>query len=98
MTTLRASLLRIMLALSLSFAIWAFVSFSQNPEETVTFPDMMITTDSLDAGLVIVDSNGLPNQALPTVNVTLRTDRQQLTALRPTDIRVVTDLKGLGAR
>ncbi len=96
MTTLRASLLRIMLALSLSFAIWAFVSFSQNPEETVTFPDMMITTDSLDAGLVIVDSNGLPNQALPTVNVTLRTDRQQLTALRPTDIRVVTDLKGLG--
>ncbi len=97
MTSFRASLLRITLALGLSFAIWAFVSFSQNPEETVNFPEMPLETIGLGESLVIVDTNGLPNQALPVVSISLRTDRQQLTVLRPVDVRAVADLTGLGA-
>lgn len=96
MPSLRTTFLRLALAFGLSFALWAFVSFSQNPEETVTFPDMPLEIVGLDQGLVLVDSNGLPNQALPLVTVTLRTDRQQLATLRPVDIRVVADLTGLG--
>jgi YbbR domain-containing protein len=46
---------------------------------------------------VIVDANGLPNPTLPEVNVTLRTDRNQRTELRPVDIRTVVDLSGLQA-
>lgn len=97
MSSFRATALRLVLAFGLSFAMWAFVSFSQNPEESVTFPDVLLETTNLADGLVLVDSNGLPNPALPTVSVTLRTDRAQLASLRPVDIRVVTDLAGLGA-
>lgn len=97
MSSFRATVLRVALALGLSFAMWAFVSLSQNPEETVTFPEMPLETVGLGDGLVLVDSNGLPNPALPQVSVTLRTDRQQMASLRPVDIRAVADLLGLGA-
>ncbi len=97
MSSFRATVLRLALAFGLSFAMWAFVSFSQNPEETVTFPDMSLETVGLSEGLVLVDSNGLPGPALPLVSVTLRTDRAQLASLRPVDIRVVADLTSLGA-
>lgn len=97
MSTLRATLLRVALAVGLSFSMWAFVSFSQNPEETVTFPDMQLETVGLGEGLVMVDSNGLPNTVLPNVSVTLRTDRAQLASLRPVDVRAVADLAGFGA-
>ncbi|NTU83566.1 MAG: hypothetical protein HGA45_30055, partial [Chloroflexales bacterium] len=96
MTSLRASILRVALAFGLSFGLWAFVSFSQNPEETVTFPEVPLETVGLTDGLVIVDGNGLPNEKLPVVSITLRTDREQLTTLRPVDIRAVADLTGLG--
>lgn len=96
MTTLRATILRALLALGLSFSLWAFVSFSQNPEELVPFEGLTPQVIGLSSDLVIVDANGLPNPTLPSVNVTLRTDRNQRTELRPVDIRTVVDLTGLG--
>ena len=96
MSSFRATVLRVVLALGLSFAMWAFVSFSQNPEETVTFPDLPIETTGLDEGLVLVDANGLPSPSLPLVTVTMRTDQAQLAALRPVDFRILADLTGLG--
>ncbi|MFV9504739.1 MAG: YbbR-like domain-containing protein [Oscillochloridaceae bacterium umkhey_bin13] len=97
MSNLRATLLRISLAIGLSFTLWAFVSFSQNPEELVTFPDVPPQIVGLGPNLIVVDSNGLPYQTLPPIDVTLRTDRQQLASLRPVDIRVVINLSGLDA-
>ncbi|GAB4435050.1 MAG: CdaR family protein [Chloroflexi bacterium OHK40] len=96
MSNFRAALLRALLAMGLSFSLWAFVSFSQNPEETVTFPDVPLEAVDLAEGLVIVDQNGLPDPVLPTVDITLSTDRLQLANLRQVDIRAVVDLSGLG--
>jgi YbbR domain-containing protein len=97
MSNLRASLLRVLLAVGLSFALWAFVSFSQNPEATVTFPDVPLEAVGLEPGLVMVDVNGVPTQALPPVDITLSTDQRQLAQLRPVDVRAVADLTGRGA-
>jgi YbbR domain-containing protein len=96
MSNLRTSLMRIFLAVGLSFALWAFVSLSENPEATVTFSDVPLQAVGLEPGLVIVDPNGLPTQALPPVDITLSTDQQQSTRLRPVDVRAVVDLGGLG--
>ncbi|PDW04969.1 CdaR family protein [Candidatus Viridilinea mediisalina] len=96
MKSLRASLLRLTLAFGLSFALWAFVSFSQNPDENVTFPEMPLQVVGLDDDLVIVDTSGVPNQVFPTIDVTLRTDQRQLASLRRVDLRVVANLSGLG--
>ncbi|NTW97079.1 MAG: hypothetical protein HGB28_00825 [Oscillochloris sp.] len=97
MTALRATILRALLALGLSFSLWAFVSFSQNPEELVPFEGLTPQVVGLHSDLVIVDANGLPNPTMPSVNVILRTDRNQRTELRPVDIRTVVDLSGFEA-
>lgn len=96
MSSFRATLLRVALSVGLSFSLWAFVSFSQNPEESVTFSDLQLEVTGLGEGLVIVDANGLPTQALPQVDVILVTDRRQLAQLRPVDVRAVIDLSNLG--
>jgi YbbR domain-containing protein len=95
-SSIRSTLLRITLALGLAFALWAFVSFSQNPEELVSFPDVPLQVVGVSAGLVLVDTNGLPSPALPSVDIQLRTDRAQQNVLRPVDVRAVLDLTGLG--
>jgi YbbR domain-containing protein len=96
MSNVRLTLLRALLAFGLSFALWAFVSFSRNPEATVTFPDVALEAVGLEPGLVMVDANGVPSAALPPVDITLSTDQQQLTQLRPVDVRAVVDLSGRG--
>lgn len=95
MNTISTTLLRIALALGLSFALWTFVSFSQNPEELVRFDDTALQVVGLGPGLLLVDTNGLPNPTLPTIDITLRTDRNQRNDLRPIDIRAVIDLTNL---
>jgi YbbR domain-containing protein len=89
--------LRAVLAFGLSFALWAFVSFSQNPEELVPFDGLTPQVVGLRPDLVIVDANGLPSSTIPSVDVILRTDRNQRTELRPVDIRTVVDLSGFAA-
>lgn len=96
MTSIRSTILRILLAAGLAFALWAFVSFSQNPEELVSFPDVPLQVVGLAPDQLLVDSNGLPSPALPSVDITLRTDRAQRNELRPVDIRAVLDLSELG--
>lgn len=97
MTALRALILRALLALGLSFSLWAFVSFSQNPEELVPFEGLTPQVVGLAPNLIIVDANGSPSPTMPTVNVILRTDRNQRAELRPVDIRTVVDLSGFSA-
>ena len=96
MSSVRSAILRALLAMGLSFALWSFVSFSENPEETVRFDDLTLQVVGLSEDMVVVDANGLPTTIFPSVDVTLRTDRRQRSELRPVDIRVVADLSGLG--
>jgi YbbR domain-containing protein len=96
MQSVRATVLRALLALGLSFTLWAFISFSQNPEEQVLFEDVALQVVGLEPGLVIVDTNGVPNPALPAVDLTLLTDRNQRETLRPIDIQAIIDISGLG--
>lgn len=96
MNGVRSIVLRAFLAFGLSFALWLFVSFSENPEETARFEDLTLQIVGLAEDMVIVDANGLPTTSFPSVDVTLRTDRRQRSELRPVDIRVVADLSDLG--
>ncbi|WP_298818460.1 CdaR family protein [Chloroflexus sp.] len=96
MNGVRSTVLRVLLAFGLSFALWSFVSFSENPEETARFEDLTLQIVGLATDLAIVDANGIPTTSFPSVDVTLRTDRRQRSELRPVDIRVVADLSGLG--
>lgn len=96
MNGVRSIVLRVFLAFGLSFALWSFVSFSENPEETARFEDLTLQIVGLADDLVIVDANGLPTTSFPLIDVTLRTDRRQRSELRPVDIRVVADLSNLG--
>lgn len=96
MNGVRSIVLRAFLAFGLSFALWLFVSFSENPEETARFEDLTLQIVGLAEDMVIVDANGLPTTSFPFVDVTLRTDRRQRSELRPVDIRVVADLSNLG--
>lgn len=96
MNSVRSIALRAFLAFGLSFALWSFVSFSENPEETARFEDLTLQIVGLAEDMVIVDANGLPTTSFPQVDVTLRTDRRQRSELRPVDIRVVADLSNLG--
>ncbi|MGQ9612739.1 CdaR family protein [Chloroflexus sp.] len=96
MNGVRSMMLRAFLAFGLSFALWSFVSFSENPEETARFEDLTLQIVGLAKDMVIVDANGLPTTSFPLVDVTLRTDRRQRSELRPVDIRVVADLSNLG--
>jgi YbbR domain-containing protein len=97
MNSISTTLLRVALALGLSFALWTFVSFSQNPEELVRFDDMALQVVGLNPELVLVDTNGLPNPTLPSIDITVRTDRAQRNDLRPVDLRPVLDLTNLEA-
>jgi YbbR domain-containing protein len=97
MNWIGGNLSRALLALILSFALWTFVSFSQNPEETVRFDDVALQIVGRDDTLVIVDSTGLPTSSLPTVDITLVTDQRQRSELRAVDLRAVVDLSGLTA-
>lgn len=94
---LRTTGLRITLAFILSFSLWAFVSLSENPEAQVPFEGLQVEMLNLPPNLVRVDQNGLPNPALPTVNVTIATDRQTQNVLRQADLRASVDLGKLAS-
>lgn len=96
MTWLRSTGLRLLLAIGLGFALWVFVSHTENPDRVVDFKDRQVTSEGLAPGLVIVDQNGMPNPPLPSVTVTLESDRETLAAPGSSDIHAYVNLSGLG--
>jgi YbbR domain-containing protein len=95
-TWLRTAGLRLVLAIGLGFALWIFVSYTENPDRLTQFKDLPVTPEGLTPGLVIVDQNGLPNPPLPPVTVTLRSIGE--TAITPSsnDIQAYVDLSERG--
>src|SRR5438128_1785871 len=96
MTWLRTAGLRLVLALGLGFALWIFVSYTQNPDRLTQFKDLPVTPEGLAPGLVIVDQNGMPNPPLPPVTVTLRSIGETSVTPSSNDIQAYVDLSDRG--
>lgn len=92
---IRTSGLRLFLAFGLSFALWAFVSFSENPDSTSDDFSLNVEVEGLDSNLVRVDSEGLPNPELPQVSVAVRADENTLEGVRQSDLRAFVDVRDL---
>lgn len=94
----RSTGLRLLLALGLSFTLWVFVSFSENPDQSASFDGVPVGVQGLSPGLVLVDTNGLPRSSLPTVDITVQADSQTLGRnVQSNDIRAYVDLSEVSA-
>ena len=60
MTWLRTTGLRLLLSIGLGFALWVFVSFTQNPDQSTSFDSVPVDIEGLEPSLVVVDQQGLP--------------------------------------
>ncbi|MDZ4717881.1 MAG: CdaR family protein [Roseiflexaceae bacterium] len=92
---MRAVGLRLMLAMLLSFALWVFVSYTQNPDRRIRFDNVPVEAADLAPGLMVVDSNGLPRTARPSVNVLVEASADELKNVSERDIRAYQDLSKL---
>jgi YbbR domain-containing protein len=100
MSQLRGVLVRVLLAVGLSFTLWMYVTFTENPDQTASFEDVTVRIQGKTPGLLLVDERGLPldSETLPTRldQVVLQADAQALSGLTRSDIDVYIDLTGLG--
>ncbi len=97
MSEVRTIGLRLLLALVLSFALWVFVSYTQNPDRRARFDTVPVEVDGLGAGLVLVDSNGLPRTTRPSVSVTVEAAADELQNVGQPDLRAFQDVTDLTA-
>jgi YbbR domain-containing protein len=86
-----------MLSFFCAFALWVFVSYTQNPDRRTRFDDIPVETVGLGPGLIIVDNNGLPRTTRPTVNVTIEAPAQELQNVSERDIQAFVDATSLQA-
>ncbi len=93
--TVTSLLGRLALALSLSFALWAYVLF--NESSTASYDSVPVELKALPANLLLVDQDGLERTTFPTVRVIVKTDKATLASLRQTDLRAYLDLNGCKA-
>ncbi|KPV49618.1 hypothetical protein SE17_31600, partial [Kouleothrix aurantiaca] len=96
MSWLRTTGLRLALALGLAFALWVFVSYTQNPDRDTSYDSVPVDIVGRAPELVLVDQDGLPRASLPTVNVMVEGDTETLTKLQLSSIRALVDLSALG--
>jgi len=95
-TWLRAIGLRMLLAIGLGFALWVFVSYTQNPDRDTSYDSVPVNVVGRAPNLLLVDKDGLPRNSLPPVNVTVQADTETLKNVQQSSLRAVVDLTGLG--
>jgi len=95
-TWLRSTGLRLLLAIGLGFALWIFVSYTQNPDRRIPFDSVPVKIEGLQPGLVVVDENGLPRTTLRPVSVTVEAEADVLSSIRVSDLNAFVDLSGRG--
>ena len=90
---IRLSVVGVRIALSFvaAFALWGFVTVTQNPEDHKIY-DIPIEVRNLPVDTVIVDANGLIQPTLGTTQVEVWAAKNTLSQLRDGDIHVVVDL------
>ncbi len=96
MTSIRAILLRVLLAMLLAFVLWVFVSYTLNPDQTSAFNGVPVEIDGLAPGMVVVDQEGIARSSRSTVDVVVDTDEETLRTLQVSDLRVFVDLTDRG--
>ncbi|HWQ12869.1 MAG TPA: CdaR family protein, partial [Roseiflexaceae bacterium] len=96
MTTLRAAILRVIMATLLAFALWVFVSYTQNPDVTSSFDSVPVEIEGLAPGVLVVDKDGQPRTGRPTVDLTVDADEETLRNLTVSDLRAFVDVSGRG--
>lgn len=95
---LRNAGLRLVIALILSFVLWVFVSYTQNPDRRTSFDGVPVELFGLPENLLIVESDGQMRTTRPTVRVTVESDTATLTRLRgSSDLRAFVDLRSVSA-
>jgi YbbR domain-containing protein len=96
--SLRNAGLRLIIALLLSFVLWVFVSYTQNPDRRTSFDGVPVEIFGLPADMLIVESDGLVRTTRPTVRVTVESDAATLTRLRgASDLRAFVDMRDVTA-
>jgi YbbR domain-containing protein len=95
-TWLRSIGLRMLLAIGLGFALWVFVSYTQNPDRDTSYDSVPVNIVGRGPNLLLVDKDGLPRSSLPPVNVTVQADTETLKNVQQSSLRAVVDLTGLG--
>ncbi|HEU5099226.1 MAG TPA: CdaR family protein [Roseiflexaceae bacterium] len=97
MSSLRLQGLRLLLSIGLAFALWIFVSYTQNPDQRSAFEGVPVDIDGLAPGLLVVDKEGLPKTNRPTVDISVEGDEATIQTVRQSDLRAFVDLSGLAA-
>ncbi len=85
-------------AVFLSFALWIYVSYQENPDRSTSFEGMVVQVQDMPVRLVIVDQDGMPRPdqtSLSTVNLSVRADQQTLTKLSQKHLNVFVELANL---
>lgn len=96
MSTVRAAVLRVVMAALLAFALWIFVSYTQNPDVTSSFEGVPVELEGLAPGMLVVDNDGQPRNGRATVNLTVDADEDTLRNLTVSDLRAFVDMTGRG--
>lgn len=95
MRNLRSVAIRAAISLILAAALWAFVSFSENPNQRRNFDDLPVVAENVPPGLVIVDEAGIPLQNLPySVDVTIVAPMEIFSRVTRSSIQPYIDLSG----
>jgi YbbR domain-containing protein len=97
MTWLRTYGWVFLFALFLSFALWIYVSYQENPDRSTSFEDIIVQVQDLPQGLVMVDRDGMPRSDQTTfssVDLTVRADQETLTKLSQNHLTVFIELAG----
>lgn len=101
MNTIRNQALSFILALGLSFALWAFVSFRENPNRVSDPFSLPLVVRGQAEDLVIVNQEGSQRTEFPSIGVTIETDQNTLAELSSSELQAnleaFVDLSGLGA-
>lgn len=101
MNAIRNQALSFILALGLSFALWAFVSFRENPNRVSDPFSLPLVIRGQAEDLVIVNQEGSRRTEFPSIGVTIETDQNTLADLSSSELQAhleaFVDLSGLGA-
>lgn len=96
MINLRTTGLRLALSLGLAFALWVFVSYTENPDRTTSLGEAQVEPENLSPGLILTRADGKPLADLPSVILTVEADQATTNNIRISDFRAYADLSGLG--
>ncbi len=101
MNWFRNQALSFILALGLSFALWAFVSFRENPNRISEPFNLPLAVRGQAEDLVVVNQEGQRRTEFPNVSIAIETDQNTLAGLSSSElqanIEAFIDLSGLGA-